>query len=65
MNVTEPSVSPKGRYSTNETCSKLGISRATLNRYRKAGLITAQFRKANFRPYYVGKDITRLWLLSV
>ena len=64
MNVTQPSVSPNGRYSTNETCSKLGISRSTLTRYRKAGLITAQFRKANFRPYYTGSEITRLWTLT-
>ena len=64
MNITQPQVSPKGRYSTAEACVKLGISRSTLNRYRKAGYITPMFRKANYRPYYTGSEITRLWTLT-
>lgn len=64
MNITQPNVSPNGRYSTSEACTRLGISRSTLHRYCRAGLITPRYRKANYRPYFIGSDITRLWTLN-
>ena len=39
MNAFAPQVAPQGRYDTKATCRELGISRSTLTRYTKAGLI--------------------------
>lgn len=63
MNAFEPKAAPQGRYDTNAACKALGISRSTLNRYRAAGLITPRYHKANMRPYFMGADIKKLWLM--
>jgi DNA-binding transcriptional MerR regulator len=64
MTVMKPEVSPLGRYDTNRTCTLLGISRTTLARYRRSGLIVPRYHKANSRPYYRGEDITKLWMMT-
>ncbi len=61
MTTLQPEVAPMGRYTTNEACELLGISRSTLLRYSKKGLIRTYYRKANMRPFFHGSDITRLW----
>jgi predicted site-specific integrase-resolvase len=61
MNPFPPKVAPQGRYDTNTTCEKLGISRSTLARHRNAGYIFALYHKANMRPYYKGSEILRFW----
>ena len=65
MNAFAPQVAPQGRYDTKATCRELGISRSTLARYTKAGLIRPRHHKANMRPYFIGAEITRLWTMSV
>lgn len=63
MSIEKPNVEPNARYSTIQTCSELGISRSTLGRYCKAGMIPVHYFAANFRPFYYGKDIVKLWLM--
>lgn len=65
MNVFQPNVAPNGRYDISTTCAKLGISRNTLQRYRKAGLIHTGYHKANMRPYFKGSEIIRLWSMTM
>ena len=65
MSINEPKVSAMGRYSTSRTCTELGVSRSTLERYRKNGSIQVHYFKTNWRPFYYGKDIIALWRLSV
>ena len=61
MTPTEPTCSPTGRYTTNETCAILDISRATLWRLTKAQSIKFGVRKCNGRKFFIGSDIIRLW----
>ena len=63
MNPQQPKVEPQGRYDTKRACAEIGISRSTLNRYRRAGLICPRYHKANMRPYYTGAEISKLWNL--
>lgn len=65
MGTNEPKVEAVGRYDTKRTCKELGISRSTLERYRKAGLLKPKYHKANMRPYYVGADVLKLWHLMM
>lgn len=65
MNTQQPKVEPQGRYDTKRTCAEIGISRSTLERYRRAGLIRSRYHKANMRPYYTGAEISRLWNLLI
>ncbi len=65
MNTFEPQVTPQGHYDTKTTCKVLEIGRSTLARYRNAGLITPRYHKANMRPYYLGADIKKFWLMLV
>ena len=61
MNPFEPQVAPQGRYDINRACAEIGISRSTLDRYRRAGRIHPGYHKANMRPFYKGSEIIRLW----
>ena len=61
ITAIEPKCADDGRYSVMQTCSLLGITRNTLEKYRTLNLIRAGFRKATGRKYYIGKDIKKLW----
>lgn len=61
MVATEPTVSTSGRYSINETCSALGISRETLRKYTDSGEIKVSYRRATQRKFYKGSDILSFW----
>lgn len=61
MNPMEPKVAPQGRYNTTRACAEIGISRSTLERYRRAGRIHPDYHKANMRPLYKGSEIIKLW----
>ena len=65
MNATEPNVSPNGHYDTKSVCSVLGISRSTLERYGRRGLIKPRYSKVNMRPWYLGSEITRIWRMTL
>lgn len=65
MSTNEPQVADMGRYDTQRTCRELGISRSTLERYRRKGFIRVHFFKTNYRPFYYGHDILKLWRLSL
>ena len=65
MTNEQPQLSPAGRYSTKEACRALGISRSTLARYCKKGLLRPRYLKANFRPYFTGYEIVKLWTMTV
>ncbi len=61
MIATEPAVAQTGRYSINETCVALGISRETLRKYTDTGQIRCSYRRATMRKFYKGSDILSFW----
>ena len=61
----EPRVADTSRYNINETCELLGITRKTLAKYTKYGLIDCGFRKATMKKYYTGIAILKFWRASV
>jgi DNA-binding transcriptional MerR regulator len=61
MTSIEPTCHDLGRYSVTEACEILGIHRSTLERYRKANLIKAGFRRTSSRKYYLGSELKKLW----
>lgn len=65
MTSDEPIVNAASRYSVNETCTLLGISRKTLKKYTDSALIDCGFRKATLRKYYTGLAILKFWRASV
>ena len=65
MTSDEPIVNATSRYSVNETCALLGISRKTLKKYTDLALIDCGFRKATLRKYYTGLAIMKFWRASV
>ena len=67
MSVTsnKPEVLSTSRYSINETCAILGITRKTLAKYTTAGLIECGFRKATLQKFYTGIAILKFWMAAV
>lgn len=61
MIAIEPNVLATGRYSVNETCTALGISRETLRKYTNSGDIRCYYRRATARKFYKGCDILSFW----
>ena len=56
----EPNVRSNSRYSINETCVLLGITRKTLAKYTRDGLIQCGF-KPDLRKFYTGVAILKFW----
>ena len=65
ITCNEPVVTATSRYSINETCSILCISRKTLAKYTKDGLIHCDFRPQSLRKFYTGLSIMKFWRASV
>lgn len=61
----EPQVNASSRYSINETCAILCISRKTLAKYTKAGLIQCGYRPQTLRKFYTGLSIMKFWRAAV
>lgn len=61
----EPKVIATSRYSINETCELLGITRKTLQKYTMFGLIKCGFRKATMKKFYTGLEIMKFWRTAV
>ncbi len=61
----KPEVLATSRYSINETCAILGITRKTLAKYTTAGLIECGFRKATLQKFYTGIAILKFWQQAV
>lgn len=61
MTALEPNVKPEGRYSSRETAELLGISCETLRLWKIKGKIKYRLRRANVRPFYLGRDILACW----
>lgn len=61
MNCDEPLVKLTSRYSINETCILLGITRKTLAKYTSYGIIECGYRKATARKFYTGLSIMQFW----
>ena len=61
----KPEVIATSRYSINETCAILGITRKTLAKYTTAGQIECGFRKATLRKFYTGLSILKFWMAAV
>lgn len=61
----EPVVNVTSRYDINQTCKLLGISRKTLLKYTKYGLIRCGFRKETMKKFYTGLEILRFWRAAV
>ena len=58
---SEPRVMPNNRYSIKETCAILTISRKTLAKYTKTGMIDCGFRPTNQQKFYTGASIVKFW----
>lgn len=65
ITCNEPQVNINSRYSINETCELLGITRKTLLKYTLYGLIKCGYRKATMRKFYTGLEITRFWRAAI
>ena len=65
ITCNEPQVNINSRYSINETCKLLGITRKTLLKYTLYGLIKCGYRKATMRKFYTGLEITRFWRAAI
>lgn len=61
----EPSVTPNGRYSIEETCKLLGIHRNTLCRYVNRGRIKYGIRMSTGKKFYLGSEILRFWKVQM
>lgn len=64
MTAEEPSVAMTGRYSINETCVLLGVSRDSLYKYTHVtNEIKCGWRRigGKLRKYYLGSEIKRYW----
>ena len=61
----KPEVLATSRYSINETCAILGITRKTLAKYTTAGLIECGLRKATLQKFYPGISILKFWMSAV
>ena len=61
----KPEVLATSRYSINETCAFLGITRKTLAKYTTAGLIECGFRKATLQKFYTGIAILKFWMAAI
>lgn len=57
----EPKVVLSARYSVEQACALLGISRRTIYRYTKDGKIRCGIRRASHRRFYFGSEILRCW----
>lgn len=62
---TKPEVIATSRYSINETCAILGITRKTLAKYTTAGMIECGFRKTTLRKFYTGLSILKFWMAAI
>lgn len=67
MSITskEPKVEAASRYSINETCQLLGITRKTLLKYTTFGLIQCGYRRGTMRRFYTGLSIMEFWRSAV
>ncbi len=61
----EPVVKPASRYSINQTCVLLAVSRNTLAKYTKAGYIQYGMHKSTLRKFYLGREIMKFWRATV
>lgn len=61
ITAIEPQVTATGRYNVTQTCSLLGITRTTLGRYVKAGIIKCGFRRETGRKFFTGSELLRFW----
>lgn len=61
MAPAPPDIKSDNRYSVNETCDLLGISKSKLYRDSNAGKIKYGVRRHNGRRFYRGIDIISYW----
>lgn len=61
MVKTEPAVTPTGLYELKDAARLLGVSKATVQRWTKTGLMPCNIRKANNRRVWTGQTIIRMW----
>ncbi len=65
ITCNEPQVVATSRYSIGETCAILNITRKTLAKYTKAGLIKCGYRPQTYRKFYTGLNIMKFWRAAV
>lgn len=56
-----PNIPKKARFSVKETAEILRISKTSLYRYVKDGLIKADVRLCNNRIFFTGGEIIKFW----
>ena len=61
MRIKEPNVIDEHRYSLKETAYYLGVSRQTLYRWQRRGLLNVERYKVNGNVFVTGKEIKRVW----
>lgn len=62
MTPTPPEIHPDGRYNATQACRALGVCRNTLRKYVIDGRIRQRLSRRSTRPYYLGRDLMRLWM---
>ncbi len=61
MVTAEPNAKFNGRYSLEQTCELLGISRRSLYRYIERGSIIYGIRVSTGKKFILGNEILRFW----
>lgn len=64
MIETEPNVNPKGKYELKAASEALEISRTSLARYTKRGLIRCSVSSLNGRNTWLGSELIKFWRLQ-
>lgn len=61
MTPNEPTCSKRGRYTTQQVCDVLEVSRSTVYRAIKDGDLSPIRNKISGRRYFTGLEIVRYW----
>ena len=61
MVPTLPDIEMNSRYELKDVAAILGVSPSTIHRWTRKGLMICQYRRANNRRVWTGKEIMRIW----
>lgn len=61
MSPTPPAVAAGGRYNISQAARVLGLSRGTVYKYMRLGLLEARVHAATGARYITGREIRRFW----
>lgn len=61
MSALPPTVAADGRYNISQAARALGLSRDTIYRYMRLGLLATHVHAITGARYITGKEIRRFW----